>query len=104
MGQWKHQQIEDFLRVCVTFAAENPECVYEAYKALNGGIIERVDQLKAENADLACGMITALELTTPKSWDKNRNELTRFIGTLADWFKGAPVEQKLRDWLKEGDA
>lgn len=101
MTEWDDKDIKRFFLACELFAAENPTLIGKAYNALNVGTLEAVARLSRENSNMAFGMITALDLTTPKVWNKKRNELTRFIGTLADWFKGAPVEKKLRDWLNE---
>jgi len=97
------RQKEEFIGLVMQFVSENPECLSDVYEALEAGLKSALDRLQSENADMACGMITALELTSPKAWNKSRRELTRFITTLADWFKGAPVETKLRDWLREGE-
>jgi hypothetical protein len=104
MITWDKENIDRFMFLCNDFAATNPGLVHKANEALNDGVIREIARLKEQNSDMAMGMITALELTTPKVWNKSRNELTRFIGVLADWFKSAPIEKKLRDWLKEGDA
>ena len=92
-----------FIALIVEFIEYYPDMTGDVYKALQEGLVRSLANAREERSDLAYGMITALELTSPKVWNKNRNQLTRFVNCLANFFEGAPVEKKLRSWLQEGD-
>ena len=92
-----------FINEVVKTLEDNPDMTGDVYKALQEGLVRSLANAREERSDLAYGMITALELTSPKVWNKNRNQLTRFVNCLANFFEGAPVEKKLRSWLQEGD-
>jgi hypothetical protein len=101
MAKLSNLEKQKFIAEVVQTIEDNPEMLGDVYKALQEGLVRSIANLKEERSDFALGMAAALELTTPKVWDKNRSQLTRFVMRLADYFTGAPIEKKLRNWLED---
>jgi hypothetical protein len=88
-----------FLSYVVSTIKKEPDMLAPTILAIQQGVTDALIEERGEKANMAYALVTLVQ-DNPKSVKKWKHQLQKGLVSLAEFFRGAPVEAEIRRYIE----